>query len=165
MTPVNVTMSLQYGGRQQSKWLHFKKKINIQKWKVCKKKKKKKKKESVMGVKVDRKTIPSWSQSGITRQASWCQTVTFGTDFFYQFLTPMIDSYFLEGNISCVLNSLCINLYLTYIILFWPFKMTSVSLRYVISTLGRQRDSILDKENISFYCMHHENTPILYWPP
>ena len=38
-------------------------------------------KESIMGVRGDRKIRPSLSQSGITRQASWCQTVTLSTDF------------------------------------------------------------------------------------
>ena len=40
-----------------------------------------------------RKIRPSESQSDITWQASWCQTVTLGTDFS---ITPMIDSYILQ---------------------------------------------------------------------
>ena len=38
-------------------------------------------KESIMGVMDRQKFRPSESQSDITRQASWCQTVILGTDF------------------------------------------------------------------------------------
>ena len=45
MTSLNATVMLsQYGGRQQSKCLNYKKKIYVQKWKVCKKE------ESIMGM-------------------------------------------------------------------------------------------------------------------
>ena len=38
-------------------------------------------KESIMGGRVDRKIHPSRSQSGITRQASWCQTEILETNY------------------------------------------------------------------------------------
>ena len=63
------------------------KKISVQKWKVGKKK-------NLSWVwEADRKIRPSQLQSGITRQASWCQTVLFGAWVFYLPLTSMIDPY------------------------------------------------------------------------
>ena len=50
-------------------------KTHFQKWQDCKKKNL----SWLLGI--DRKIHPSGSQSDITRQASWCQTVTLGTDF------------------------------------------------------------------------------------
>ena len=53
----------------------IKKKIYVQKWKM------RKKQISVICERVDRKIRPSRSQSGITQQAPWYQTVILGTDF------------------------------------------------------------------------------------
>ena len=57
-----------------SQWLHYQA-STFRNEKVCKKKNL----PWVWGI--DRKFCPSGSQSGITRQDSWCQTMTLGTDF------------------------------------------------------------------------------------
>ena len=71
-------------------------KTHFQKWKVCEQKNL----SRVWGT--NRKIGPSSSQSDITRQASWCQTVILWTDFFIFLSTPhtVRNSYIIQT--SCV---------------------------------------------------------------
>ena len=80
-------MPLQYGGRQQSKWLHYLK-IYVQIWKVCKEKIV----SWVLGA--DWKIRSSRSQSGTTSLVMPDCDPRDG--FFYIPLTPMIDPYNLD---------------------------------------------------------------------
>ena len=99
MVPLNVTiLSSQYGGRLQSKWLHYQKPAFRNEG--MKKKKKKKKKNLPWMWRTDRKVRPSGSQSDITRQTSLCQAVTLGTDFLS---TPHTHDRFLHSYFSTII--------------------------------------------------------------
>ena len=91
MTSFNTTItSSQYGKRQQSKKLHYRKNLRSETEGV-----KEKNLSWVWGV--DRKIRPSRSHSGITKQASDPRD-----EFFYLPLTQMIDSYILDQNFTLI---------------------------------------------------------------
>ena len=70
-----MVLSSQYGGRLQSKWLHYKKKNTFGNERYARKRIYHRCEGQI------EKILPLGSQSDITWQASWCQTVTLGRLF------------------------------------------------------------------------------------